>query len=194
MRYKVGITGGIGSGKSIVGQILSTMGYPVFYSDAVAKQLMTENKQAREEVTRVFGDEAYTDKELNRPFLAKQIFEDESLKSKLSEIIHPKVRANFDAFFDAHDAPLVFNEAAILFETYAYKNFDYTLLVVADESIRIERVMKRDQVSKQEVLKRMENQWSDEKKINLADFVIENNAEKLVVPQVLSFIDKLSTA
>ncbi|MDB2657310.1 dephospho-CoA kinase, partial [Crocinitomicaceae bacterium] len=141
---KIGITGGIGSGKSMVGKILESMGYPVFYSDDQAKLLADRNPEIRHDLIDLFGPEVYNEAGLNRPFLAEKIFGDETLRQQVNQIIHPRVREAFDQFADNHASPFVFNEAAILIETGAHKNFDALVLVTAPEEIRIQRVQARD--------------------------------------------------
>ncbi len=189
MTKVIGVTGGIGSGKSIVGLILSTMGYPVYYSDQEAKWVMNNDTELRKELIAVFGQDAYLDNELNRPFLAEKIFTSPKLKEKINQIVHPKVRKRFSDFVSNSNSPLVFNEAAILFETGGYKDFDATILVVADKEIRIRRVMQRDNATREQVAARMNNQWSDEQKVKLANHVIYNNNTDLIVPQVLSILN-----
>lgn len=188
---KIGITGGIGSGKSIIGKILSIIGFPVFYSDLEAKRIMTRDKNVVAEIKQAFGDEAYINDELNRNFLAEKIFNQPELKNKINAIVHPAVRKAFDDFAQNQQKSLVFNEAAILFETGGYKSFDATILVVADEDLRIQRVMERDNSTLKSVQERMKNQWSDEKKKSMADFIIENNEDCLLVPQVEKIIEQL---
>lgn len=188
---KIGITGGIGSGKSIVGKILSTIGFPVFYSDLEAKQIMTRDKNVVSQIKRTFGEEAYVNDELNRNFLAEKIFNQPELKNKINAIVHPAVRKAFDDFAQNQQKSLVFNEAAILFETGGYKSFDATILVVADEDLRLKRVMNRDNAPQKAIEERMKNQWSDEKKKPMADFIIENNEDSLLVPQVEKIIELL---
>lgn len=190
----IGITGGIGSGKSFICRILSAMGYPVFYSDQVAKELMSSDNELISGIKTLFGQEAYTvNQELNRPFLAKKIFEDQSLRNKLNELVHPRVRKEFSRIASETQSPFIFNEAAILFETGAHKNFDRMVLVTAPESLRIQRVQKRDNSSEEEIKKRMNAQWSDEKKIPLADFVIHNDEQQMLLPQIHEMIQKFSS-
>lgn len=187
----IGITGGIGSGKSIIGHILSTMGYPVYYSDQEAKWVMNNDPELQKELIAVFGEEAYLNNELNRPFLAEKIFTSPELKEKINKIVHPRVRKSFSDFVANTNAPFVFNEAAILFETGGYKDFDATILVLADKETRIQRVMQRDNISREQVEARMNNQWSDEQKLKLANHVIYNNDGDLLVPQVNGVLEVL---
>jgi dephospho-CoA kinase len=187
----IGITGGIGSGKSIIGRILSIMGFPVFYSDIEAKRIMLHDDEVVSKIKDIFGDQAYINNEINRTFLAEKIFSQPDLKNKINAIVHPAVRKAFDNFVLNKNDTLVFNEAAILFETGSYKNFDATILVVADEDLRIKRVMERDSVPKKSVQDRMKNQWPDEKKVPLAKFVIKNNEDSILVTQVEKIIADL---
>lgn len=187
----IGLTGGIGSGKSTIAKVLESMGYPVFYSDQVAKDLMNSDESLQSEITAHFGEKSYVNGELNRAFLAEKIFTNPSDKAVLNELIHPRVRASFVNFAQSSEAKLVFNEAAILFETGAYSNFDKTLLVTAPVETRIKRVMKRDNCSREDVLNRMNNQWSDERKIPLADFVVNNGDSDSVLSQVEVVVEAL---
>jgi len=189
----IGLTGGIGSGKSTIAKVLESMGYPVFYSDAEAKILMSTSQELQSEIITHFGDRAFEDGRLNRAYLAQRIFSNPEDKEVLNQLIHPKVRASFSKFAEESSAKLVFNEAAILFETGAYSNFDKTILVTAPEETRISRVMKRDNCSREDVLSRMSNQWSDERKIPLADFVIKNGDQDKVLDQIEKIAKALLT-
>lgn len=182
---KVGITGGIGSGKTIVCKILETMGYPVFYSDRVAKELMYSDSQLKSELIELIGAEAYIDGELNRPFIAQMVFSRPDLLAKINSLVHPRVREAFSQFTLANaDSKFVFNEAAILFETGAYKSFDAIILVTASEDLRIQRVMDRDQITAEQVKERMKNQWTDQEKEKLTEFIVSNNTNDLIAPQL----------
>lgn len=183
-----GITGGIGSGKSIIGRILTTMGYAVYYSDKEAKWLMNNDPELRKELMLIFGDTAYINNEINRPFLAEKIFVSPKLKEKVNQIVHPRVRKRFNDFVSKSNSTFVFNEAAILFETGGYKDFDATILVIADRETRIQRVMQRDNVTREQVEERVNSQWSDEQKLKLASHTIYNNDTDLLIPQVLKIL------
>jgi dephospho-CoA kinase len=191
---KIGLTGGIGSGKSIICNILKIMGYPVFNSDDQAKLLMTTNNAVIQQIKNLFGEEAYIEDTLNRPYLASKVFYDEKLKLALNKIVHPAVRAAFDEWAILQKKPLVFNEAAILYETGAYKTFDYTVLVAAPEEIRIARVTSRDKTTIEEVEQRMKNQWKDEVKIEMASYVINNDDTTLVTPKVIAMLKYFESA
>lgn len=193
---KIGLTGGIGSGKTTVSKIIEALGFPVFYSDLEAKKLMTNNPNVVAAVKSLFGTEAYANGDLNRTYLAQVVFNNPSLLKALNDIIHPEVRNAFEDFCMKNKTKkLIFNEAAILFETGAYKTFDFNVLVTAREELRIERVAKRDQISENQVRERMNNQWSDDRKLSLADFVIVNDNQELitqverVVSNLLSKLD-----
>lgn len=189
--FKIGVTGGIGSGKTTVCKIIEKLGFPVFYSDLEAKNLMLHSATVVSAVKSIFGESAYREGQINRSHLAQIVFNNPSLLNELNQIIHPEVRKAFDAFAQENvNQKLVFNEAAILFETGAYKNFDFTILVSAPIELRVKRVCERDHVSEQDVLKRMQNQWPDENKIPLADFVIHNDQQALK-PQIESVINVL---
>lgn len=190
---KVGITGGIGAGKTFVCRVLEKMGYPVFYSDKEAKELMNAHPGIVEEIIALVGEQAYEDGELNRPFLAEKAFENKDLLSRINAIVHPRVREAFADFAEQNAGlkGIVFNEAAILFETGAYKTFDATVLITAPESIRLNRVVERDTIPESQVRSRMNNQWKDEEKAKLADFVIHNDGTTMLLPQIENMLIKL---
>jgi dephospho-CoA kinase len=189
---KVGITGGIGSGKTMVCRILETMGYPVFYSDNEAKRIMSHHPQVRDFLIQHVGKEAFGTAGLNRALLAEKLFSNPQLLSQVNELVHPLVRQAFDEFAAAHaERALVFNEAAILFETGAYKRFDAIVLITADEITRIRRVVERDGVTEMEVRQRMNKQWSDNEKSKLTDYRIENEDALPLLVQVENVVNRL---
>jgi len=189
---KVGITGGIGSGKSTVCRVFSVLGIPVFQADVEAGRLQNEDPKIGSELIGIFGAEIYSEEGLlNRKKLASIVFNDRELLEKLNCIIHPAVHREFEKWSTRNsNFPYVIYEAAILFETGNFRNFDFTILVVADEQERIERVSKRDHSKPEEVLQRMNNQLMDKEKIKMADFVIENNDNQLIISQILK-LDQL---
>lgn len=191
MPKKIGITGGIGAGKSTVTKILQAMEYPVFYSDEVAKQILNCDLDVRSELTNLFGISLYDDMGINRKKLAEIIFNDSTAREKVNQLIHPRVRNAFDLFVHECDAELIFNEAAILFETGSYKQFDATILIVAPLDMRVNRIMKRDGSTAREITARINAQWSDEEKLKLADFSILNDERKPLISQVEDLIPKL---
>lgn len=191
---KVGITGGIGSGKSLVSKILETFSYPVFYSDQVAKDIINNHLEVKAELVQLIGPEVFIGANLNRQYLANIIFNDEKVREQVNAIVHPRVRAAFIDFVQKQESNLVFNEAAILIESEGYRDLDKTVLVIAPEDLRISRVMSRDQISKDEVRSRIQNQWSDTQKIEYADFVIVNNEIEPLLIQVEELVDQLSSS
>lgn len=188
---KIGLTGGIGSGKSFIAGILQKMGYPVFFSDDFAKNIYDTDASVKETIIGYFGAQLYVEGQLDRTKLAQLIFENEENRLFVNQLVHPKVRQAFSDWAAKQDASIVFNEAAILFETGAYKNFDATILVTAPIELRVQRVMARDHSSKEEVLARMSKQWSDEQKIALTNFVIMNDEEMPILEQIEKILSNL---
>lgn len=170
----VGLTGGIGSGKSSVLSVFSSLGVPCYHSDIRAKELMQEDQELISQIKTLFGDDIYQGKKVNRTKLADLVFPDKAKLDRLNAIVHPRVKSDFQFFLSQQKASYVIKEAAILFETGGAADCDATILVTAPQKLRIERVMKRDKTPKEHVKLRMSHQWSDEKKIPLADFVINN--------------------
>lgn len=188
---KVGVTGGIGSGKSTVCKVFAALGIPVFEADPVAKELMNTNPELAEQLISLFGPSVYLpDHTIDRKYLARIVFNDSSLLEKLNKVVHPVVRDAFNNWCEKQKAPYIIHEAAILFESGFYKMMDKTIAVVADESERISRVTKRDELTSEQVHDRIRNQLSDEQRMKLADFVIRNNDNDLIIPQILE-IDKM---
>lgn len=170
----VGLTGGIGSGKSTVGRMFAALGVPVYDSDLEARRIMESSEAVRDAVIGLLGEEAYTGSRPDRAYIAGRVFGDEPLLSQLNAIIHPAVRSHFKAWAKQQHAPYVIQEAAILFENGSYKKFDRIILVTAPSEVRIGRIMERDESSREAIEARMGHQWPDEKKAELADFVLEN--------------------
>lgn len=189
---KIGLTGGIGSGKSVVARILMAMGYPVYFSDDRSKFITENDPDIRAGLINLVGQDVFNEKGLNRSFLAQQIFKDDSKRLAVNGLIHPKVRNDFDQWAKRQKSTLVFNEAAILFETGAYQRFDHTVLVTAPSEIKIDRVIKRDSTIREDVLARMSKQWPDEKKLPLADFVLMNDDRTPLITQIEEMVAKFS--
>lgn len=191
---KVGITGGIGSGKSTVCKVFKVFGIPVFEADSVARQLMNSDPSVRAQLIHLFGTSVYLpDLTIDRKFLAGIVFNNPSLLTDLNSIVHPAVRNAFDEWCQRQQSDYVIQEAAILFESGFYKMMDKTIVVVTDETERIQRVMKRDGTTEEQVRQRIKNQWTDELRIKLADFVISNNDNELIIPQIVEIDKKLRT-
>ncbi len=188
---KVGITGGIGSGKSFIARIIQSFGYPIFNSDAVAKQIIGTNAFVKEELISLFGQEVYVNNELNKSFLAKIIFNDNHALEQVNQLVHPLVRESFTHFAEQQQSDLVFNEAAILFESGGEKQFDKIILVTAPKELRIKRVMERDAVSESQVIARMNKQWSDEEKQKRSDYIILNDQKQPLLIQIENVLKEL---
>jgi len=189
----VGLTGGIGAGKSIVAHVLSEMGYKVFNSDAEAKRIMDNDPTVRKQLTEILGEGAYSDSGLNRVFVAEKIFANKELREKMNAVVHPATRSAFEEYVKdpAYTKPVIFNEAAILFETGAYKRFDKIVLVVAPLELRVKRVMERDNSIESDIRARIEAQWNDEEKMKLADFIIVNDEKTPLLKQIEAVISEL---
>ncbi len=185
----IGLTGGIGSGKSTVAGLFHTLGIPVYESDQRAKALMQTNAPLRDEIIALFGPEAYdADMMLNRAWIASKAFTNPTLLHQLNEIVHPAVFQDLIDWTDAEtqrNAPYLIQESALLFEEQLEQRFSAIILVVAPEEIRIERVVNRDSVTREDVLKRINNQLSDIKKIPASDFVIYNDGIRSLIDQVM---------
>ncbi|MCU4166597.1 dephospho-CoA kinase [Carboxylicivirga caseinilyticus] len=189
---KIGLTGGIGSGKSTVAKFFEVLGVPVYYADVRAKELMSTSAEVISNVKNLLGDDAYLNEELNRSYVANKVFNDKSLLEQLNAIVHPAVKNDFENWSQSHSSSkMVVQEAAILFENGGYKNFDRMVLVTAPEDIRIKRVISRDGSTESQVRERLNNQWSDDKKIQLADSVIINDDRKSIIEQVTNLIKHL---
>ena len=170
----VGLTGGIGSGKTTVAKMFNELGVPVYIADLEAKKLMNTSKVIKRKLLQLFGDEAYVDGKLNRPFLANKIYSDKELLIKMNAIVHPKVKAHFIKWKKKQDFEYIIKETAILFENNSYQDCNFVITVTASEEDRIQRVISRDNSSSEKVKAIMNNQWSDEEKVKLSNFVIEN--------------------
>lgn len=191
MIKRIGLTGGIGSGKTTIARMLEAMSYPIYYSDLRSKELCDHNEFIRSQLILLCGDKAYEDGQLNRPYLSECIFSHPDLRLKVNEIIHPVVRNDFEVWASKQTSPLIFNEAAILFETGAYKQFDSVVLVCAPISQRIERVMLRDLCDKSSVEQRIQSQWTDEQKRALTKLCIENDGSQPLLIQVEGILANL---
>ena len=173
----IGLTGGIGSGKTTVGKWFAENGTPVYDSDTEAKLLIKENDELRLKITSLLGDEAYVDGVYNRKFVAAKVFSNPRLLEKLNEIVHPAVFEHFHNWVKNQKSEFIIKEAAILFESGSYKDCDLIISVVAKEELRIERVVKRDGLDPNQVRDRIRTQWTDELRIKHSDFVINNDLD-----------------
>lgn len=170
----VGLTGGIGSGKTTVSKMFAELGVPVYIADIEAKKLTNSSYIIKKELIQVLGEDSYLKGKLNKKYVANLIFNNEDLLKKVNTIIHPRVAAHFKNWCEKQNTSYVIKEAAILFENGSYKSCDFSILITAPLQERIKRVLIRDSSSEKEIEDRIKNQWSDDIKSELADFVIEN--------------------
>ena len=181
----VGLTGGIGSGKSTVAKVFATFNIPVYNSDIEAKKLMNTSSEIKKQLIFEFGEQVYLKNYLNKKFLANIIFNDKQKLEYVNSIVHPVVINHFNKWVSLQTTSYVIKENAILFESGMYKNVDFIVTVTAPEETRIKRVQKRDNSTYEEVKSRIKNQISDKEKIKKSDFVIYNNNTRLILPQIL---------
>lgn len=191
---KVGVTGGIGSGKSIVCRVFESLGIPVFYADRYSRSLVDSEPEIRRRLTGLFGPDIYEGNTLNRPHFAALIFTDRQHLEAANAIIHPFVRRDFERWAqNHHDKSYVIEEAAILFESGGKSQVDKSIAVVSPADVRVKRILKRPGMTPERIRDIMANQWPDEKIAAMADFVIMNDEKSLILPQIL-FIHQQLTA
>jgi len=185
--FKLGISGGIGSGKTLVCQVLSNMGIPVYYADAEARRLMEGDPELREAIVRLLGPQAYRDQALDRAWVAGQVFGNRGLLDQLNSLVHPVVGRDFLRWAaQQKQVPYVVEEAALLFESGAFRHMDMNVLVMAPEELRTARVMRRDGISEEEVKQRMRMQMSEASNMKLADALIHNDETQMLLPQLIA--------
>ena len=192
MVLRIGLTGGIGSGKSTVAKIFEVLGIPVYYADDAARVLMNTNEALKSNIKKFFGEESYSDNKVNRKYLASQIFTDADKLELLNSLVHPVTIVDAETWMLRQTTPYVVKEAALLFEAGSAENLDYIIGVSAPRSLRIKRVMERDKITSEEVMKRIKRQVDDDIKMKLCDFVIQNDEHHAVIPQVLALHEKFS--
>ena len=175
--FVAGITGGIGSGKSTAAKFFEKLGIPVYNSDTRAKTIQNENSEVKVKIIAAFGEEAYNENGLNKPYLSKQVFQNNEKLKLLNSIVHPAVFQDFEDWKKAQKSDIVMKEAAILIESGSYKDCDVVISVVVDVETRIARTIERDSLSREEILARINNQISDEERIAKSDFIIDNNGD-----------------
>jgi dephospho-CoA kinase len=187
---KVGLTGGIGSGKTTVAKIFEAIGTPVYYADLEAKKIMSTHPKLVEEIKQVFGNDAYIGGILNRTFIAEKVFKDKDLLQQLNGMVHPYTIAHAKEWMEKQTTPYAIKEAALIFESSIQGEFDIIIGVYAPNALRVQRTMKRDGIGYEQVMERMQNQIEEEIKIKLCDEVIMNDEQKMLVPQVLALHEK----
>lgn len=188
---KIGLTGGIGSGKSTVAQFFELLGVPVYYADDAAKELMNTDEELKKSIKKNFGDQAYKNNELDRQYMANVVFNDPEKLNVLNSLVHPATLKDAEQWMQRQTTPYIIKEAALMFESGADKMLDYVIGVAAPEALRIQRVMKRDGVSREEVIKRLSRQMNEDEKIKRCDFILINDETQLLIPQVLELHQKL---
>ncbi len=188
---KIGLTGGIGSGKTMVAHIFEVLGIPVYYADDAAKRLMNEDGNLKQQIITHFGEESYIDGKLNRSYLATVVFSDVEKTKLINSIIHPATIADAELWMNKQTAPYAIKEAALIFEANAEKQLDLVIGVQCPLSLRMNRVMQRDNIDEAAVLARMQKQMDETEKMNRCDFIVENNEKNLLIPQVIALHEKL---
>ncbi len=182
---KVGVTGGIGAGKSVVCRVFQTLGIPVFNADDTAKQLMETDAALVASISSLFGDSIYIDGRLDRKKLSAIVFQQPALLKQLNTLVHPATIAYGNTWMQVQSAPYVIKEAAIFFESGSYKEMDVMIGVSTPENIRINRAMQREGMTREKVLQRIASQMDDAEKMNRCDYVITNDGSTALIPQVL---------
>lgn len=191
MALRVGLTGGIGSGKSTVAQVFETIGIPVYYADNEAKRLMNENKDLKEAIIKIFGSDAYSNNQLNKKHVGAIAFSDHKKLEQLNAVVHPATKKDGEAWMQLQTTPYAIHEAALIFEAGVNERLDFVIGVSAPQELRIKRAMKRDNASFEDVMKRINRQQNEEEKIKQCDFILINDEQQLVIPQVLALHEKL---
>ncbi|MDQ2719977.1 MAG: dephospho-CoA kinase [Bacteroidota bacterium] len=187
---RIGLTGGIGSGKSTVAHIFEVLGIPVYYADSAAKRLMVENEELKNLIKKNFGEHAFKDDKLDRKYLADEVFHNSQKIDLLNSLVHPATIKDAAQWMEKQKAPYIIKEAALIFESNSQKDLDYVIGVKAPMALRLQRTIERDQLTAEEVNIRMDKQMDEETKLRLCDYVIVNNEQQLLIPQVLQLHER----
>jgi dephospho-CoA kinase len=188
---KIGLTGGIGSGKSTVAKIFELFGIPIYYADDAAKQLMNTDPHLKEQIIKRFGVESYTENGLNRNYIAKKVFDNKESLEFLNALVHPATLRDAEIWMQNQTTPYAIKEAALIFESGAERFLDYVIGISAPEALRISRVQIRDEITPGEITTRIENQLNEDKKMSMCDFIIFNDGLQPLLPQVIVLNQKL---
>jgi dephospho-CoA kinase len=188
---KIGITGGIGAGKTSVCRVFNVLGIPVFYADTEARTIMDMDSNVKSKIISITGKDLFAGGSLDRAELAKMIFTDKNLLNKVNDIVHPVVVNQFLIWADSQDAPYVIIETAIIFESGTSKLVDKIITVIAPEEERIERVIQRNDLTREQVLDRIRNQMNDDERLKQSDYVIDNSENEMIIPVILKIHDEL---
>lgn len=182
----IGLTGGIGSGKTTVSNMFKDLGVPVYIADVEAKKLMNTSKVIKRQLIKLFSSKAYENDQLNRDYIASKIFNDDALLEKMNAVIHPKVAKHFKQWLQKQTSKYVIKEAAIIFEHNMQSQYDAIITVIADKEERINRLLERDNTTKDKILSIMKHQLTDDEKVKMSDFVIVNDYLEHTKKQVIS--------
>ncbi len=188
---KIGLTGGIGSGKSTVAKVFEVLGIPVYYADDAAKRLMNGDEELKEKIQLQFGNEVYKNGKLDKKHLADIVFTSPEKLALLNALVHPATLKDADKWMRNQETPYAIKEAALIFESGAHEQLDYVIGVKAPAPLRLQRTMHRDGISRDEVLARMDKQMDETIKMKLCDFVIKNDEQEMLLPQILELHNKL---
>ena len=192
MALRIGLTGGFGSGKSTIAKIFEVLGIPVYYADLEAKRIMNEDTELRAEIIRHFGENSYVERQLNRSYLSSIVFENKEKLALLNSLVHPATIRDSKEWIEKQTTPYAIKEAALIFESGSQEYLDYVIGVSAPAHLRIQRAMRRDNLTRGQVQQRMSKQIEEVIKMHLCDFIIYNDEVKPVIPQVLELHKKLT--
>jgi len=190
MTLRIGITGGIGSGKTTIAKIFEVLGAPVYYADDAARKLMNEDEGLKQELVRHFGEKTYAGGKLNREYLASIVFSDKKKLALLNSLVHPATIRNSIAWMKKQTAPYALREAALIFESGVQDQLDFVIGVSAPIELRIQRAMERDNITEEQVQERMARQINENIKMKLCDVIVYNDCRQMVIPQVLKLHEK----
>jgi dephospho-CoA kinase len=188
---RVGLTGGIGSGKSTVAKIFEVLGIPVYYADEAARHIMNTDEELKKSIINEFGDESYVNDQLNRPYIASIVFNNAEKLDLLNSLTHPATIRDAERWMQRQSSPYVIKEAALIFESGSAENLDYVIGVYAPLPLRIKRIMERDDITRDEVMQRINKQIDEDIKMRLCDKVIVNDEQQLIIIQVLPLHEQL---
>lgn len=188
---KVGLTGGIGSGKSTVAKVFEVLGLPVYYADDAAKRLMNEDAELKQKIKEIFGDDIYDGDLLDKKQLASIVFNNPEKLNTLNKLIHPQTIKDAAAWMEKQTSAYTIKEAALIFESGAQQHLDYVIGVAAPAPLRIQRTMHRDKITREEVITRMDKQMDETIKMKLCDFIINNDEQEMLLPQILALHEKI---